>query len=558
MPLFDLIIRGGEVVDGTGAPAQRADVGVRDGRIVEVGRLDGDRAAEVIDAGGAIVTPGFVDPHTHLDAQLCWDGTGSPSNLHGITTALVGMCGFGIAPCPPGGLEYLLRSLEVVEEIPYASTSRGVQLLWRSFGDYLDHIDGQQLALNVGGVVPHSALRFSVMGERRGEVATDAERTAMVTELRDALSAGAFGFASSRGPNHLDADGQPVPSRFADDEELAALVDACAGRVWQMNVRSKAGSTREQLLAELEQYAAWSAAAGARLTWSPCLSDTLPDLPAVLELMTRFEGRGVTVAPQITSQPLTAILSFEITSMARSLWPHAMDGFDDLDHGGRLARIADPGFRARLRDRDRSIGFWGPSGPDEWTLARSTSRPDLQGRLVGAAAAELGVDPIDLVADLAIADDLATLVQVPVANRDRAALDGLLRHDTTLLGLGDAGAHVLSATTYTYSTTLLADFVRDRPVLRIEAAVRMLTDHPAGFFGVPDRGRIEPGLVADLNVIDLDRIGLGPLHIATDLPCDASRLYRTAVGYRATVVAGTTTLLDDSPTGARPGRVVRA
>jgi N-acyl-D-amino-acid deacylase len=557
MSFFDLLICGGDVVDGTGAPSRRADVGVRDGRIAEVGQLAGAEATEVIDASGAIVTPGFVDPHTHLDAQLCWDPTGSPSNLHGVTTALVGMCGFGIAPCPPGGLEYLLRSLEVVEEIPYDATSHGVQLQWHTFGDYLDHLDQQALALNVGGVVPHSALRFSVMGERRREVANATERDAMVTELRAALAAGALGIASSRGPNHLDADGEPVPSRFADDDELAALVAACAGRAWQMNVRSKAGSTREQLFAELGQYAAWAGPAGVRLTWSPCLSDTLPDLPAVLELMSELGARGVTVAPQITSQPLTAILSFQITAMARSLWPHAMEGFDDLDHAGRRARIADPEFRSRLRDRDRSMGFWGPSGPDEWTIARSTSRPDLQGQMVATVAGALGVDPIDLVTDLALDDDLETLVQVPVANRDVKALDDLLRHESTLLGLGDAGAHVLSATTYTYSTTLLADFVRDRPVLSVEAAVQALTDHPARFFGVPDRGRIEPGLMADLNVIDLDRVGLGPLHITTDLPREAPRLYRTAVGYRATMVAGTVTVRDDTPTEARPGRVVR-
>lgn len=558
MAEYDLLIRGGTLVDGSGADPRLADVGVRGERIVAVGDLSDDTATTVIDAAGAIVTPGFVDPHTHLDAQLCWDPTGSPSNLHGVTTALVGMCGFGIAPCPPGGMEYLLRSLEVVEEIPYESTSQGVPEAWRSFGDYLDHLGGLPLGLNVGGVVPHSALRFAVMGERFREVANDAERAALVASLTEALAAGALGLASSRGPNHRDADDQPVPSRFADDAELSALVAACAGRAWQMNVQSKAGATREQLFEELTKYADWSAAANARLTWSPCLSDTLPDLPGVLALMTELNGRGTTIAPQITSQPLTAILSFRITAMARSLWPLAMDGFDELDNAGRATRLADVVFRERLRDGSHSTGNWGPSSPAEWTLAQSVTRPELQGRNVGTLADQLGVDPIDLVCDLAIADGLETLVQVPIANRDQAALRELLQHDSTLVGLGDAGAHVLSATTYTYSTTLLADYVRDQPVLSLASAVQSLSDHPARFFGVPERGRVEPGLIADLNVIDLDRIGLGPLEITTDLPGAAPRLYRSAVGYRATVVNGVVTLRDDRPTDARPGEIVRA
>lgn len=555
---FDLLVRGGLLVDGTGAAPRPADVGVVADRIVAVGDLSGRTATREIDAAGAIVTPGFVDPHTHLDAQLCWDPTGSPSNLHGVTTALVGMCGFGIAPCPEGGMEYLLRSLEVVEEIPYESTSQGVPDAWRSFADYLDHLDAQPLALNVGAVVPHSALRYAVMGDRAQGAADEAERAVLVATLREALAAGALGLASSRGPNHRDANGDPVPSRLADDAELSELVAACAGRVWQMNVQSKAGATREQLFAELATYAEWSAADDVRLTWSPCLSDTLPDLPGVLDLMSKFAAEGTTVAPQITSQPLTAILSFEITSMANSLWPLAMAGFDDLDTAGRLARLAEADFRDKLRDGSHATGFWGPSGPGEWTLARSATRPALQGRNVGEIAAEHGADAFDFVCDLAIADGLDTLVQVPIANRDKAALNELLRHETTLMGLGDAGAHTLSATTYTYSTTLLADFVRDQPVLSLAEAIRQLTDHPAKFFGVPERGRVEEGLIADLNVIDLDRIDLGPLEIANDLPGGAPRLYRSAVGYRATVVNGVVTLLDDQPTDARPGAVVRA
>ena len=229
----DWLIRGGEIVDGTGAPRSRGDVAIQAGRIVELGEVSVDARRE-LDASACWVTPGFIDPHPHLDAQLCWDATGSPSNLHGVTSVVLGLCGFGVAPCPPEGGDYLLRSLEVVEEIPYASTREGVPFAWSTWAEYRDHLAARPLALNVAGFVPHSALRYFVMGERaRGEVASPEERDAMVAELTNAFAAGAVGFATSRGPNHVDGYREPVPSRYADEEELQALVSACRGRVWQ-------------------------------------------------------------------------------------------------------------------------------------------------------------------------------------------------------------------------------------------------------------------------------------------------------------------------------------
>src|SRR5919106_2814210 len=226
---LDAALRGGTLVDGTGAPRRRADVGVKDGVVVEIGeKLDDHSAEREIDASGCIVTPGFVDPHTHLDAQLCWDPSGSPSSLHGVTTVVMGLCGFGVAPCREGGGEYLLRSLEMVEEIPFESTSLGVPFTWRTWPEFMAHLRSRPLGVHVYGFVPHSALRYYVMGERaRSEPATADDRAALVAELRRSLAAGALGFATSRGPNHNDAYGEPVPSRRADDAELRALVGAC-------------------------------------------------------------------------------------------------------------------------------------------------------------------------------------------------------------------------------------------------------------------------------------------------------------------------------------------
>ena len=236
---FDTVIRGGTVVDGTGAPARAADVGIRDGVVAEVGAAL-DRGREELDATGCIVTPGFVDPHTHLDAQLCWDAAASPSTLHGVTSVVLGIRGFGIAPCHDGDGEYLLRSLEAVEEIPYASASLGVGFEWTTWGEFMQHLTGRELGVNAAGMVPHSALRYFVMGERAGsQPASEDERDAMAGELRRAIADGALGFATSRGPNHTDGNGDPVPSRAADDDEPRALVQECRGRVWQINVATK-------------------------------------------------------------------------------------------------------------------------------------------------------------------------------------------------------------------------------------------------------------------------------------------------------------------------------
>lgn len=463
----DLVIRGGTLVDGSGVAPFPADVAVADGRVAEVGRLRDRSGGEELDATGCYVLPGVIDPHTHLDAQLCWDGTASPSSHHGVTTVLGGMCGFGVAPCPPGGGEYLLRSLEVVEEIPYESTSAGIDFTWGTFGQYLDHLASRPLAVNAGFLVPHSALRYTVMGERaRGETATDEDRAALTGALREALDAGGLGFASSRGPNHQDAHGEPVVSRHADDAEIRALVAECRGRPWQMNVRTKFAGDAQGLLDEVAGYAAWTRDAGARLTWSPCFADEDGTWRRALQAAHDLDGDGIEVVPQVLAQPL-------------ALWD---------------------------------------------------TSPMPEG------------DP----------------VEIPVLNKDQEGLEALVDDPATLIGLGDAGAHIRSVTNYTYPTTLLAGLVRDQERIPIEHAVRRLTSHPAEFFGLRDRGRVQAGWAADLAVVDLDALELAPLEVVADLPAGAERLVRSARGWRAAVVNGVVTRRDGAATGASPGQVLRA
>jgi N-acyl-D-aspartate/D-glutamate deacylase len=556
--MHDVVIRGGTVVDGTGAPARRADVAVRGGRVAAIGdRIETGR--ETVDASGCWVTPGFVDPHTHLDAQLCWDGSATPMNRHGITTVVIGLCGFGVAPCAAGGGEYLARSLERVEEIPYECTRRGVPFTWTSYREYLDHLAGLQLGVNVAGLVPHSALRVFAMGDRaRGQLANDDDRAAMATELRDALAAGALGLATSRGPNHVDGYGDPVPSRYADERELRALVDECSDRVWQINIESKFGHDAETVTAELERYARWSRDSGARLTWSPFFAEHGDDVwRAILRHNADLNASGVLVAPQVSALPVSVLLRFDEPSFLVRIggWQQIFDGYLDLDPETKLRFLADGAVRDALKRADPAAMF----APrfDEWVIASAPSRPGVAGTSLQEAAAQAGCHAVDFMCDQAIADGLGTLVQVMVANRDRAGARELLADARTLLGLGDAGAHVMSVTNYRYPTYILSEIVLRQQSVDLETAVNRMTSSAAEFYGLPDRGVLRAGARADIAVIDPARLALEPVRVVHDLPGEAPRLYQGAAGYRSVLVNGTRTILDDEPTGALPGTVIR-
>lgn len=556
---FDRVIRGGQVVDGTGTPPVAADVAISDGRIDEIGSPDA-AGAEEIDASGCRVTPGFVDPHTHLDAQLCWDPSAFPSNRHGVTTVVLGLCGFGVAPCPEDGDEYLLRMLEVVEEIPYASTRNGVPFGWRHWSEYRAHLASQALGVNVAGFVPHSALRYFVMGDRaRGEEATADEIAAMVAELERALAAGAVGLATSRGPNHVDGFRKPVPSRFASDEELRALVGACRGRLWQMNVETKFDHDTRALKQEVETYARWSREAGAALTWTPLHAE--PGEALWSEMLSHNRELNVgdaVVRPQITAVPITVLLRFDERSVLVGCpgWREALPDFFKLAPEERLARLAAPEVRATIKAATPEAR--NPLSPDYalWRFTITPSRPDLAGRTIAEAAAAEGVHPVDLLCDQVIADRLATLVEMPVANRSAEGALHFLRDDATLLGLGDAGAHVMSVTNYRYPTYLLAELVRDQRALPLEVAIERLTRAPARLHGLSGRGTIAPGAAADLCVIDPAKLALAPAEVRNDLPGDAPRLVQTGSGYRTVLCNGTVTLRDDTPIDAAPGQML--
>ncbi|MFP8875462.1 MAG: amidohydrolase family protein, partial [Myxococcota bacterium] len=455
-----------------------------------------------------------------------------------------------------------LRSLEVVEEIPYACTREGVPFAWSSWSEYRDHLAARPLALNVAGFVPHSALRYYVMGERaRGEVASAQDRAAMVGELEDAFASGAVGFATSRGPNHVDGYREPVPSRYADDEELQALVSACRGRIWQVNVEAKFSHDSAALTAEVERYAAWSRAAGARLTWSPFHAEPGESVwREVLAHNRELNDSGVSVAPQVTAVPITLLLRFDEPSFLTSVtgWEEVLAGFFDLEPRERMLRLAEPAVRAAMKR-----GGGDPRQPltpdfELWCFARTPSRPALAGVSVAEAARRDGRHPVDLFCDQVIADQLASLLDVPVVNRSREGATRLVEDDGTLLALGDSGAHVMSVTNYRYPSFVLSELVRERGELTLELAINRLTQVPAQWHGLPERGVLREGGVADLCVIDPSRLGVDPVSVRHDLPGGSPRLYQGGRGYCCVMVAGQPVVEEDRPTGATPGRMLCA
>ena len=557
--MHDTVITGGMVVDGTGSAPRRADVAIDSGVVSAIGADLGPGQSN-IDATGCIVTPGFIDPHTHFDAHLFWDPQCAPSNLHGVTTVVLGNCGFGVAPCPAGGGEYLLRSLERVEEIPYSATSIAVPFNWSSWSQYADAVASLRLGVNVASYVAHSPLRYSVMGEAAGKPGASADMVRRTrAALERALADGAVGFASSRGPNHVDAQSRPVPSRNADDAELQQLVAACKDRLWQINVQAKASADSASLLDELGKYAQWTAASGTSLTWTPMLVEADGAWRECVAWSRRLMDKGTRVLAQTLAMPLYSSLRFDEPQSYQLIvkgWLPVFSDWPKLDHEGRVARLAS----REARDVLRAAGIRGTryfdARYDQWEIVRSPTRPDMIGRTVIELSAN-GREPVDAFCDLLVADDLQTLLRVPVANSDPAEMADALNCDDLLYGLGDAGAHVTSLTNYAYPTAVLSTFVRERRVLAIEKAVRAMTSVPARLMGLRDRGELLPGMAADICVIDADRVAAGPIEVRPDLPGGAERIYQAATGYRAVLVNGTVTVRDDVCTQAASGRFLR-
>ena len=561
--MLDLLLRGGTVVDGTGAARRVADVGVRDGRVVDVGPTD-EPAARTVDVTGLVVAPGFVDIHTHYDAQLFWDPTASPSPLHGVTTAIGGNCGFSLAPAGAAHADYLMRMMARVEGMPLAALEAGLPWDWGSFADWLSRLD-DGIGINAGFLCGHSALRRVVMGDDAvGAAASEAQVQAMVTSLHDALAAGALGFSTSTAPTHNDGAQQPVPSRAAARDELVALAEA---------VRDHPGTTLEVILAgclngftddEVDLMTTMSLSANRPINWNVLGVNSLnPDAHwRQLDASTRAAERGARVValtlPHASGVRLSFLSGFVLDGLPG--WRETMA----LPVDQRIRALSDPEVRARLAAGAsseeagvlRGLANWSNLRIDE---VRVDANRRYEGRMVGEIAAERGEDPFDVVLDIAIADGLATGLR-PVFREDPKAWDLKLevwRDPRTIVGGSDAGAHLDMMCGAVYSTAMLAG-VREKGGISLEEAVQLLTDAPARFYGLRDRGRVQPGWRADLVVFDPDTIGHGPERTREDLPGGAWRLYAESTGVERVYVNGVDVVDGGRITGATPGTLLRS
>lgn len=563
--MLDLAIRNGTLIDGTGTPATRSDIGILDGRIARIGNDVGPARHEV-NASGLTVAPGFIDVHTHYDAQVFWDPTLSPSSNHGVTTVFGGNCGFSIAPLSgkPEDATYLMRMLSRVEGMPLESLEAGVPWSWQSFADYLQAVE-RGVAVNAGFLVGHSALRRAVMGERAiGDAASDDEIVAMCELLDASLRAGGLGFSTTLSATHSDADGRPVPSRHARDAELMALAAVVREHegTWLEMVSDTGSSFKPE---NVERMTAMSLAAQRSLNWN------------VLSPNSRFREiydnqlaasdyaaeRGARVIALAAPQAISLVLTFEAGMVIDAMngWGAVMS----LPVPERIAKLSDPAVRADLnraaREGDSSItelADW-----SAWTIVE-TERPEnkaLEGQTIGALASRLNKAPLDTMLDLAIEEDLKTRFMPAPSGTDHESWQmrgAAWRDDRAIIGASDAGAHLDMIDTFAFSTQVLQQGVRERRLLELEDAVHRMTDLPARTFGLRERGRLAEGYHADIVVFDPDSIACGPLHTRNDLPAGAGRLYCEAIGVEHVLVNGQPIIAAGKSTGALPGTVLRS
>jgi N-acyl-D-amino-acid deacylase len=571
--VHDLVVRGGNVVDGTGAPGVTADVAVKDGVIVEVGRVSG-KGAQEIDADGALVTPGFVDIHTHYDGQATWDELLSPSCWHGVTTVVMGNCGVGFAPVKPDRHEWLIGLMEGVEDIPGAALSVGIKWNWESFGEYLDALDGSARCLDIGTQVPHGPVRAYVMGERgaRNEPATPEDIAGMAAIVRAGIQAGALGFSTSRTLAHTAIDGEPVPGTFAAQDELFGIGSVLGELGTGVFELAAAGALGEDLNApELE--VAWMRELARTIkrpvTFALTQNNNDPDAWRVLlDACTSAAIDGATVRPQVHGRTVSLLLGMQTFHALQFTPSWGSSGLGFLPFEEQAARLAtDESLRAQilleaeaLNDDPLVSGFAHPTRT--FMLGNPPDYEPTADKTVAAEAARRGVSPWAVLLEWLLQDGGKQLMNSPVLNYSGGNLDPvyeMLNHPTSAFGLGDGGAHVGQTCDASTTTFLLTHWARDRRGARlsVESAVHKMTGATASLYGLGDRGRIAPGFVGDLNVIDFEGLQLQRPEMATDLPGGARRLLQRADGYLATVKRGQTTFVKGEATDARPGKLLR-
>jgi N-acyl-D-aspartate/D-glutamate deacylase len=580
---YDLKIVNGLIVDGSGGEPFRASVAVRGGLIVEVGEC-AEGAARTIDAEGAIVTPGFVDIHTHYDGQASWESAFSPSCFHGVTTCVMGNCGVGFAPVRERDREALIALMEGVEDIPGAALAEGIKWAWESFPSYMDALDRQAHVIDFAAQVPHDALRVYVMGERgiHGEAATAADIEAMGRELREAMVAGAIGFSTGRSDNHRSRSGAATPAAEASDDELRGLAGALRGLSHGViqavsDFDMEAGEARFDPEFDLLEHMA--EASGKSVSVSLSQRDMAPDQwKKILTRVERATAKGLQMRVQVGARGIGVMLGLRATF-------HPFVGFPSykaiahLPLEERVRQMRDPAFKARLLgETSEKIAGDGSAVPPmadkllasmdfvSMRLFRLGERPDYEQGLDASICAEAqrrGVKPLEAVYDALLEGNGEEFLYFPIFNYTEMSLDNvhtMLTHPLALSGLSDGGAHVGTVCDASFPTFMLSYWSRDRKRARIPLprVVQMLTADPAGYMGLRDRGRIAVGARADINVIDYEKLSIPRPRMVEDLPAGGRRLIQDATGYRATLVKGQVITEDGKLTGATPGRLARA
>lgn len=558
---YDLVIKNGTVVDGSGGARYRADVGVKDGRIATIGRIAAP-ADEVIDAEGHVVSPGFVDGHTHMDAQIFWDSLGSCSCYHGVTSVVMGNCGFTLAPCREEEVDYVFLNLERAEDISREAMLAGIKWQWETYPEYLDAIDKLPKGMNYAGYVGHSALRTYVMGERAfEEQASEDDLKAMVANVQDAVKAGAIGFSTSRSPAHLRPDDRPVASRIADFEECRAIVNGMGevgAGIFQLAMER---GTEEYLHEFYRKLADLALESGRPVTFGSLNRREVPGawkgLYDIIEESNRKGGRMFT---QVQSREINTVLSFE-TQLPFDHWP-VWQEFRQLSLAEQLAGLRDPEMRRKLVAAasgpvaNKTI-TGGEARPPEWDWFFHMDKATWPHRSLAEIAAARGTTPVEAMLDIAVENDLKAFFRQPISNHNMDEALAVMKHPRSCITFSDSGAHVSQIMDSSLQTHLLSYWVRDRQAFTLEEAVRKITYETATCWGFHDRGLLREGLAADIVVFDPDTVAPRMPTVEYDLPAGAQRLKQEAEGIMATVINGQVVLRDNQHTGALPGQLLR-
>ena len=558
---YDLVIKNGMVIDGSGMGRYRADVGVKDGVITRMGRI-AESADEVIDAEGHVVTPGFVDGHTHMDAQIFWDQLGSCSCYHGVTTAVMGNCGFTIAPCREEEVDFVFRNLERAEDISRNAMLQGIQWQWETFPEYLDVLDTLPKGINYAGYIGHSALRTYVMGERAfDEEAGEDDLKTMAAHVTEAIQAGAIGFSTSRSPSHLTSDDRLVASRVAPFSEVQALVRAM-GKVGAgiFQLAMERGDS-EYMKDFYNRLADLSEETGRPVTFGSLTRRKSPgQWRELYDIIEKRNQTGSRIFTQVHSREINSILSFE-TSTPFDTWDVWRD-VRKLPLEGQIAAMRDPETKARMVEV-ASRPYQGPevvgaeARPPEWDIFYALDKVALPHPTLADLAQSRGVSPAEAMIDIALESDLKAFFRQPLANENQDDALALMRHPDSCVTFSDSGAHVSQIMDSSLQTHLLSHWVRQEEAFTLEQAIRMITYDTATRWGFHDRGLLREGMAADIVVLDPAKVGAEMPVVVNDLPGGAKRLKQFSIGIKATVVGGQTVLKDNQHTGALPGQLLR-